>query len=1458
MDTNTMRSLTLFFFVYLTISTCSIRAEDVNFKQEWQQKNAYQKNSATRQKICLNGRWKIKLLTAEELKKIIPVEKSKSPVKKISLRQQLLDNIRKINHKITKVKQSYPENICEADVESKLYIYTPGLFYALGSRQTGLRGVGLKNAQHAGWGAIRKLSYNGKNIKEYFGAIYKREISISNPDKNYFIQLDNVKNKAIVYVNGRFAGTSEGREAIEIPIRKLLKSGVNSLQLLVVSNDKQRGLIGDVWLLQHPTRQFIRDAFLETANFTTKKLTFNIALQGKREGKFEVIFIPVRKNEERLVVQLDKLKPSSKKVGKNNYFTADFKLPELKAWYPEPNPHLYRCTVRWKSNGKIIDETVPFNFGFRQLKISGSNYILNGKKFHFRSIPGMGYLSHIERKNYKIYFAELRKANINSVTLWNSDTSNDIFSLADEQGIMLNLCLYGIKDNYTNWNNPLIRKKVKKQLLEHLKMSQNHPSLIHYFIEPGLLPYAQDFSPYGMAHDNLIPEEDYDNNHAQVGPAKDFEKWLKTFDSNKPVLIYASGAYSDVYSTMIYLNFVRQQDKRNWLNGWAKTGTKPFYAIETGMPWDSSYYHDHISGTVKPRATEPMIAEYCAIDLGDSVYAMDNKTWYRKQFACKVKPQAQNGNDFYIGGSSLFYRYWRPGRPRNLLLHERLLFSQTVQAWRYRKISGFTPWAYAEMIADNNGILESKIPASYKNYKTPGTKPFYQLNSHFTRYNDNYKALTKSMADRLIFIADKDTLRMDHSYYDNEVISKKIVFINDGKSVNLTFNVKVIQQSTGKIIFQKKITMFCPKGETAEKLFSFTGKKLQHRSSYKIMVNANIDGKAYRDQFIVERFPAVSKISKTTNHFLLYNPNKDSALPEQLKTLGINFRAYKLEAKLNSLSDILIIARNALSYLTGNITEVTDFVKKGGKVLVMEQSATVLNKLFKLKTLHLNTRKLFKAFDHQQNFNELKNVDLKNWRGNSNFLPLDNTWLKNGYPRHIWKISQQGIVACLLIQRPHTGAYHSYLNGGFDLDYSAFLELSIGKGKIFFCQLDISSRNAENPNSVLALRSIIKMISQLKTQDKRKSIVYIGNDPQVLELIKTLKVRQLKTVAKNTDKDSVMLIGASTTKHELEKAEQHLKNGGTVVFTARKYLGSLPKQFNAPLAIKLDDYTLSKLPPTALLSGLTLGDFYWKDYYRYKGFNSKGYFTPVIAVKALKGTAVFCQVDPYVFGSNPIIQRQMRAQQKKLRILANLFHNLNVDFPSQITRKINKEHFDGILLESKWGFRLDPQNQGEKLAYPKGFKAVHKLKPTEGWEKQGIKNKNLFYTAPKHPSNYDGIAWYQKHFFITTSTKGKKLYFRAQIDDYDITWFNGVKIGETDKKTKNAYRQYRKYLIPEKLIKYGKKNIITVKVNDIGFDGGLWTDRRMKVKIGIFPDKTNKGPYHDACYDYDPYLFRRW
>lgn len=81
----------------------------------------------------------------------------------------------------------------------------------------------------------------------------------------------------------------------------------------------------------------------------------------------------------------------------------------------------------------------------------------------------------------------------------------------------------------------------------------------------------------------------------------------------------------------------------------------------------------------------------------------------------------------------------------------------------------------------------------------------------------------------------------------------------------------------------------------------------------------------------------------------------------------------------------------------------------------------------------------------------------------------------------------------------------------------------------------------------------------------------------------------------------------------------------------------------------------------------------------------------------------------------------------------------------------------------------------------------------------------------------DGVIWFQKKVTIPANLAGKSLKLNlGPIDDNDITWFNGVKIGET-----NGYNVDRTYTIPADLIKAGE-NTITVRVFDGSGGGGLY------------------------------------
>ncbi|MDQ0966511.1 sialate O-acetylesterase [Flavobacterium sp. W4I14] len=87
--------------------------------------------------------------------------------------------------------------------------------------------------------------------------------------------------------------------------------------------------------------------------------------------------------------------------------------------------------------------------------------------------------------------------------------------------------------------------------------------------------------------------------------------------------------------------------------------------------------------------------------------------------------------------------------------------------------------------------------------------------------------------------------------------------------------------------------------------------------------------------------------------------------------------------------------------------------------------------------------------------------------------------------------------------------------------------------------------------------------------------------------------------------------------------------------------------------------------------------------------------------------------------------------------------------------------------------------------------------------------------------NFDGIVWFTKKVNIPENwkTNGAKLNL-GTIDDNDITFVNGVKVGETV-----GYNVGRTYTIPAGLLKIGE-NTITVRVFDSGGGGGIYGDAK--------------------------------
>ena len=137
-----------------------------------------------------------------------------------------------------------------------------------------------------------------------------------------------------------------------------------------------------------------------------------------------------------------------------------------------------------------------------------------------------------------------------------------------------------------------------------------------------------------------------------------------------------------------------------------------------------------------------------------------------------------------------------------------------------------------------------------------------------------------------------------------------------------------------------------------------------------------------------------------------------------------------------------------------------------------------------------------------------------------------------------------------------------------------------------------------------------------------------------------------------------------------------------------------------------------------------------------------------------------------------------------------------------------------------------------------------------GWEKPnfnstGWKTMELPTIWEKAGLDVDGVVWFRKEVEIPASWEGQNLTLSlGPINDCDLTWFNGKKVGSW-----GHHMIPRVYQIPDSLIKTGR-NVIAVQVIDIGNNGGLYGDKgQLKIKTGAHDSISLAGAWR---YKVDP------
>lgn len=180
-------------------------------------------------------------------------------------------------------------------------------------------------------------------------------------------------------------------------------------------------------------------------------------------------------------------------------------------------------------------------------------------------------------------------------------------------------------------------------------------------------------------------------------------------------------------------------------------------------------------------------------------------------------------------------------------------------------------------------------------------------------------------------------------------------------------------------------------------------------------------------------------------------------------------------------------------------------------------------------------------------------------------------------------------------------------------------------------------------------------------------------------------------------------------------------------------------------------------------------------------------------------------------GSTQVFQKSLTLPPYSAKALV-----ISLELPTTLPEKVvleilnNRQTFryevqvlQGIdLSKLNWRTKYDRERQGEKEGY-------HLLEFDDSkWE------------IRKMPSLWDdlGYTWCRVRFVVPESWKGSDLYLIiGAIDDNDITYFNGQKIGET-----NGWDILRNYRIPAQLIKWGEENLLAIRVDNVNAGGGLY------------------------------------
>lgn len=1193
-----------------------------------------------------------------------------------------------------------------------------------------------------------------------------------------------------------------------------------------------------------------------------------------------------------------------------------FPWPRPSLWDID-RPNLYTLVVRLlDEKGRLWDEFTPLSFGFREVWLEGRQVFLNGRPLHIRALnlqnPARdgGLASEVACSWALQRFRDLGM-NLVYLSTYELDWGqlrylDGLLEAADKMGFLVAVTMPHVRPIAGVYRDPERRAYWERVARWMARKAGNHPSVIAYAMNHNYLGYPGDQNPRyldaGFTDEAQLPEWSRRGREA----ARWSEAFVKALDPARLVYHHQCGNFADWITLNCYLNWVPIQERMEWLSLHAQRGKKPLFFVEFGMPHHASFQRHRGAPFIWRNEVhaEPLNVEYAAILFGDQAY--DLRPENLANYDTMAQVYARKGTRFFFW--EVFGNYWAQRIEKDFLDVKAEYTRFTWPAFRTWGVAAISPWDWSDF-GHPPKVREVPLKTDWERLQTPGLKPdvvrvedwFQAPPTEVVEWTVLGRTLRPLNQDLLAYIAGKPErfTSRDHLFAPGEKVSKQAVFINDLPEP-VVFRYRWRAEVAGKSIAQGNGTARVEPGGIAKVPLAFGLPSIPRDAPGELLLEAQVEGKAapavrgaqLRDafQFRIVNAPAVLQPKAT---FGLLDPVGRTA--RMLRQLGVPFLLLSpKEMEKAPPVEVLIIGREALSAdeaelwgtLEGTFAEaglppqerlkepkvprlpvwLAEFVRKGGRVLVCEQSARVLSQRFGFRVAWPGTRRVFVRCPWHPTMRGLDGELLSLWRGSST-LTLERTqagpvgdpvvdWL--GFPNtRVWKWGNYGTVASVVIEKPHRGDFLPIVDCEFDLNYSPLLEYRQGKGKVLFCQFDISERTEAEPVVRRLWANLLDDLSQPMAKETRRTLYAGGGAGE--RLLEALAVVHEPMGPAEVRPGDLLIVGPGA-QEALRAASQRIAEAvreGAIVFGlglgAQEMQGWLP----FPVQVEEREVVFTPLPRSDfwLLRGLGPSEFHWRGRIALPALLEapQGSFrlpTGVLgAVPFGKGWFVLCQVTPDLFDETQRPYLRL-SRQRCAQMLSRLLANCGAAFHDPLLEHWTAPSPLFLNLSGPWRLRADPQGLGEKEGWERA----------EGDEAEWVEVRVPGLWEEQVPSlkGYDGVAWYRLRFRLPEIPPNEELeLLLGAVDDEDWTYLNGHLIGHIGQDThpEDYWAALRRYRVPPGLLRPGAENLLVVKVRDLRLGGGIV---KGPVALRTKPRWLTSFYLNEPLATDDPYRYYRW